>query len=238
MSCSHDATRAPIVSGAALVDSIQSIRGERVILDSVLAVLYGVAVGRLNEAVRRNRARFPPDFMFQLTAQELSNLKSQTVISSRGGRRHRPYAFTEQGVAMLSSVLRSPRAVAVNIEIMRAFVRLRRWMADSRELTARLDELESRYDSQFKVVFDAIRQLMEAVGAVTRVTPRRRGAGRRAATRPPPSGHGNAVAPLDWRAGLDAAATPTEPMALGLAARGDARPGARDGCVGHRPARL
>jgi len=148
------------VSVSPLVDSILSIRGERVILDSVLAVLYGVTVGAINQAVRRNPNRFPSDFMFQLTMQELTNLKSQTVISSWGGRRHRPYAFTEHGVAMLSSVLRSPRAVRVNIEIMRAFVRLRRWMADSRELAARLDELESRYDSQFKVVFDAIRQLM------------------------------------------------------------------------------
>ena len=148
------------MSVSPLVDSILSIRGERVILDSVLAVLYGVTVGAINQAVRRNPNRFPSDFMFQLTMQELTNLKSQTVISSWGGRRHRPYAFTEHGVAMLSSVLRSPRAVRVNIEIMRAFVRLRRWMADSRELAARLDELESRYDSQFKVVFDAIRQLM------------------------------------------------------------------------------
>ena len=137
------------------------LRGERVLLDWTLARLYGVTAKRLNQAVRRNRTRFPSDFMFRLSAEEMANLKSQSAISSWGGRRHRPYAFTEHGVAMLSSVLRSPRAVRVNIEIMRAFVRLRRWMADSRDLAARLDELESRYDSQFKVVFDAIRQLME-----------------------------------------------------------------------------
>lgn len=143
--------------------AIIAVRGERVILDSVLAALYGVSVGRLNEAVRRNQPRFPSDFAFQLSAEELDSLRSQFVTSSsRGGRRHRPYAFTEHGVAMLSSVLRSPRAVQVNIEIMRAFVRLRRWMADGRELTARLDALEAKYDSSFKLVFDAIRQLMEA----------------------------------------------------------------------------
>ena len=146
-----------------LIESIVCIRGERVILDSVLAALYGVSVGQLNQAVKRASARFPADFMFQLTAEETANLRSQIVTSSsRGGRRHRPYAFTEHGVAMLSSVLRSPRAVRVNIEIMRAFVRLRRWMADSRELSARLDALEARYDSSFKQIFDAIRQLMEA----------------------------------------------------------------------------
>jgi hypothetical protein len=106
-------------------------------------------------------ARFPQDFMFQLTEKEFSNLKSQIVISSWGGlRRARPYAFTEQGVAMLSSVLNSERAVKVNIEIMRAFVRLRQILASNKELAKRLDELEKKYDSQFKVVFDAIRQLM------------------------------------------------------------------------------
>ena len=142
---------------------IVSLRGERVILDTVLAALYGVSVGQLNQAVKRASARFPADFMFQLTDEEADDLQPRaSAPRSRGGRRHPPYAFTEHGVAMLSSVLRSPRAVRVNIEIMRAFVRLRRWMADSRELTARLDALEARYDSSFKLVFDAIRQLMEA----------------------------------------------------------------------------
>lgn len=131
-------------------------------LDVDLAKLYGVTVGRLNEAVKRNGKRFPGDFMFQLSLQELRNLKSQIAISSSrwGGRRHQPYAFTEQGVAMLSSVLNSERAVQVNIEIMRAFVRLRELIASNKGLAKRLDELERKYDAQFKVVFDAIRELM------------------------------------------------------------------------------
>jgi hypothetical protein len=138
------------------------IRGHKVMLDVDLAKLYGVTVGRLNEAVKRNGKRFPGDFMFQLSLQELRNLKSQIAISSSrwGGRRHQPYAFTEQGVAMLSSVLNSERAVQVNIEIMRAFVRLRELIASNKGLAKRLDELERKYDAQFKVVFDAIRELM------------------------------------------------------------------------------
>ena len=138
------------------------IRGHKVMLDADLAELYGVSVGRLNEAVKRNRNRFPDDFMFQLTKHEFEDLKSQFAISSSGwgGRRHPPYAFTEQGVAMLSSVLRSKRAIRVNIEIMRAFVRLRQILASHKELAHKLDELEKKYDAQFKVVFDAIRELM------------------------------------------------------------------------------
>ena len=117
------------------------IRGQKVMLDVDLANLYGVTVGRLNEAVKRNSKRFPCDFMFQLSLQELRNLKSQIAISSSrwGGRRHQPYAFTEQGVAMLSSVLNSERAVQVNIEIMRAFVRLRQMIASNKGLAKRLD---------------------------------------------------------------------------------------------------
>ena len=151
--------------------AIYLIRGQRVMLDVDLAWLYGVTVGRLNEAVRRNINRFPADFMFQLNKDEFEelksrrgsvNLKSQIAISSSGwgGRRHPPYAFTEQGVAMLSTVLRSDRAIHVNIEIMRAFVRLRRMLATNADLERRLNELEKKYDAQFKVVFDAIRQLM------------------------------------------------------------------------------
>lgn len=124
-------------------------------------MLYGVVTKVLIQAVKRNRTRFPADFMFQLTAKEAANLRSQIVTSSsHGGRRTRPYVFTEQGVAMLSSVLRSRRAVAVNIEIMRTFVRLRQMISEHRDLARRLDELESRYDDQFKVVFDAIRSLI------------------------------------------------------------------------------
>jgi ORF6N domain-containing protein len=131
-------------------------------LDGDLANLYGVETGHLTRAVRRNRGRFPDDFMFQLTPEEFENLKCQFGISSSGwgGRRHAPYAFTEQGVAMLSSVLKSKRAVLVNVAIMRAFVRLREMITSNKELAKRLDELEKKYDSQFKVVFDAIRQLM------------------------------------------------------------------------------
>jgi hypothetical protein len=150
------------------------IRGQKVLLDSDLAELYGVETRALVQAIKRNLERFPQDFMFQLGAEELANLRSQTVISSWGGRRYAPFAFTEQGVAMLSSVLRSPQAIAVNVEIMRAFVRLRQVLAANDELAARLAELESktellalRHDNladntraQLKQVFEAIRQLM------------------------------------------------------------------------------
>jgi hypothetical protein len=143
--------------------AILVLRGHKVMLDSDLATLYAVETKVLNQAVSRNIERFPEDFMFQLTEAEAVFLRSQTVTlkTGRGGhRKYRPYAFTEQGVAMLSSVLRSPRAVRVNIEIMRAFVKLRELIASNRDLARRLDKLEMRYDAQFKGVFDAIRQLM------------------------------------------------------------------------------
>jgi hypothetical protein len=148
-----------------LVQRIHTVRGHKVMLDADLAELYGVSTKALVQAVKRNPARFPPDFMFSLTDQETANLRSQIVTSSLpsrnwGGRRNAPNAFTEQGVAMLSSVLKSDQAVQVNVEIMRAFVRLRDLVAHDRELARRLNELESRYDNQFKVVFDAIRELM------------------------------------------------------------------------------
>jgi len=139
------------------------LRGRKVLIDSDLAALYEIETRALVQAVKRNPDRFPEDFMFQLTPGEFAGLRSQTVISnraSRGGRRSAPYAFTEQGVAMLSSVLKSPRAIAVNIEIMRAFVRLRLILASNRELARRLDELEARTDARFKAVFEAIRELM------------------------------------------------------------------------------
>jgi hypothetical protein len=131
-------------------------------LDADLAALYRVEVRVLNQAVARNRRRFPPDFLFRLTDKEAGSLRSQTVISNtrRGGRRFRPYAFTEQGVAMLSSVLRSQRAIHVNIEIMRTFVRLRELLGANGELARKLTELERKYDGQFAVVFEAIRELM------------------------------------------------------------------------------
>src|SRR5437870_3705314 len=139
--------------------AIYLIRGEKVMLDRDLAALYEVETRALNQAVGRNRDRFPMDFMFELTRDEILGI-SQIVTSSNLKFSKRVTAFTEQGVAMLSSVLHSARAVKVNIEIMRAFVRLRQILASNTDLSRGLDELESKYDRQFKVVFDAIRQLM------------------------------------------------------------------------------
>jgi hypothetical protein len=140
---------------------IYMLRGHKVMLSPDLADLYEVEPRALVQAVKRNIERFPADFMFQLTAQEFENLKSQIVTSSWGGlRRAVPYAFTEQGVAMLASVLRSKRGVMVNIEIMRAFVRLRQMLTAHADLARRLNALEKKYDAQFRVVFDAIRELM------------------------------------------------------------------------------
>lgn len=170
-----------------LVPLVRFVRGEKVLLDADLAELYGVGTKVLNQAVKRNAERFPADFMFQLTAEEWGNLRSHTVTSSRpggswsqsvtasshGGQRYFPYAFTEQGVAMLSSVLRSPRAVEVNIAIMRTFVQLRRLMDSNRDLARRIEALERRYDEQFATVFDAIKRLIaEDEGKKSR--PRRR----------------------------------------------------------------
>lgn len=150
-----------LVSRESIGSRILWLRSEKVLLSSHLAELYDVETRALNQAVKRNSERFPPDFMFQLTEQEVDLLVSRNVIPHRkyfGGSL--PYAFTEQGVAMLSGVLKSPRAVAVNIEIMRAFVQLRKMLASNAELSRKLATLERKYDEQFKVVFDAIRQLM------------------------------------------------------------------------------
>ena len=151
-----------LISGERIEKAIYLIRGEKVMLDRDLALLYGVETKVLNRAVKRNLQRFPLDFMFQLTPDEAENLRCQIGTSSlrHGGRRYFPYVFTEQGVAMLSSVLNSERAILVNIEIMRAFVKLRQLLASNAELSRRLDELESKYDKHFRVVFDAIRGLM------------------------------------------------------------------------------
>jgi hypothetical protein len=155
-------TQVALISSDTLTGSILVIRGHKVMLDADLAALYGVETKALNQAVRRNIERFPDDFMFQLTSDEMENLRSQTVTaSSWGGRRTRPYAFTEQGVAMLSSVLKSPRAIQVNIEIMRAFVRLRQMVTSNADLARKLNALERKYDGQFKIVFAAIRELTE-----------------------------------------------------------------------------
>jgi hypothetical protein len=142
-------------------NAILLIRGQKVLLDADLAALYGVETKVLVKAVKRNVERFPADFMFQLLPEEVTRLRFQIGTSKRGrgGRRYAPYAFTEQGVAMLSGVLRSPRAVQANIAIMRAFVRLRQMLAAHADLARRLAELEQRYDKQFRVVFEAIRGL-------------------------------------------------------------------------------
>jgi hypothetical protein len=152
-----------IVPVERIENAILFIRGHKVMLDRDLAELYGVETRVLLQAVRRNLNRFPSDFVFQLTVEEDAALRSQ-IVTLKGGRgQHRkylPYVFTEQGVAMLSTVLRSKRAVQVNIEIMRTFVRLRRMLASNEELAHKLAALERKYDAQFKVVFDAIRELM------------------------------------------------------------------------------
>jgi hypothetical protein len=145
--------------------TILLIRGQKVMLDADLAELYGVETGALNRAVKRNIQRFPEDFMFQITIEEAERLRCQTGISKRGrgGRRYLPYVFTEQGVAMLSSVLISERAIQVNIAIMRVFVRLREMIATHKELAFKLVELEERlekHDEQIQNIFEAIRQLM------------------------------------------------------------------------------
>jgi hypothetical protein len=147
-----------------VVQSIRWFRGQKVLLDSDLAALYGVTTGNLNKAVSRNRDRFPSDFMFQLSAEEAEDLIFQIGRSKgRGGRRHRPYGFTEQGIAMLSSVLNSDRAIRVNIAIMRAFVKLRQMLDTNRELARKFSELERRvgkHDQEIAAILEAIRQLM------------------------------------------------------------------------------
>jgi hypothetical protein len=138
------------------------VRGRKVMLDRDLAELYGVTTTRLNEQVQRNLHRFPPDFMFQLTKDEMIYLSSQIAISKRGrgGRRYAPYVFTEHGAVMLASVLNSPIAVEVSVLVVRAFVRMRQALAQHAELRKKIDELEKKYDRQFRAVFEAIRELM------------------------------------------------------------------------------
>ena len=155
------AERQSIIPAERIERAILLIHSQKVMLDRDLASLYQVTTKALNRAVQRNLSRFPEDFMFRLSAEEFESLRCQFGTSKgRGGRRYLPYAFTEQGVAMLSSVLRSERAVLVNVEIMRAFVRMRQLLATNADLARRLDALEKKYDGQFKVVFEAIRELM------------------------------------------------------------------------------
>ncbi len=139
---------------------IFQIRGQKVMLDEDLATIYGVETRRLNEQVKRNRGRFPKDFMFQLTKKEFENLKSQNATSNWGGRRKLPYVFTEHGTVMLASVLKSKKAVQANIQIVKAFVKLREIIASNKELAKRLDEMENKYDKKFSEIFTAIRELM------------------------------------------------------------------------------
>ncbi|MHB8931168.1 MAG: ORF6N domain-containing protein [Melioribacteraceae bacterium] len=150
-----------LVSVEKISSKILWVRGEKILLDRDLAQLYGVEVKVLNQSVRRNIDRFPSDFMFQLSKKEFLNLKSQFVTSSWGGVRKLPLAFTEQGVAMLSSILSSKRAVQVNIAIMRTFVELRRMIDANKELLARIEKLEENYNAKFQIVFEAIKQLMK-----------------------------------------------------------------------------
>ena len=161
----NSASKRAEISVSRIEQKIYVVRGQRVMLDADLAGLYGVKTKILNKAVKRNLDRFPEDFMFQLNNQELEHLRFQngTSKTGRGGTRYLPYAFTEQGVAMLSGVLTSPRAIKVNVEIMRAFVRLRQVLASHRELARKLEELERHlrnHDEQIEAILDAIRQLM------------------------------------------------------------------------------
>jgi hypothetical protein len=188
--------RRTIVTQERIESAVLLLRGEKVLLDADLAELYGVSTKALNQAVKRNRSRFPGDFMFRLAPQELAHWRSQIVTSNPGakmGLRRAPYAFTEQGVAMLSSVLRSQRAVQVNIEIMRTFVRLRRTLAANAELARRLDEVEQRlgsHDEQFGHVIRAIRELLAPPAA-----PQRRRIGFHAAAEDEPAGAGASSPP-------------------------------------------
>ncbi len=152
---------AKLVPTEIIATKILVIRGKRVMLDSDLAVLYEVKTKRLNEQVARNIKRFPEDFMFQLTEEEADSLRSHFATSKRGGRRYLPFAFTQEGVAMLSSVLNSERAIMVNIQIMRAFTQLRRMLLTNTDLRRKINEMEKKYDKQFAIVFQAIKQLLE-----------------------------------------------------------------------------
>lgn len=150
-----------IIPQEGVESKILFIRGKKVMLDKDLASLYGVETKMLNRAIKRNQERFPDDFMFQLSKDELENLRYHFGTSSWGGQRYLPHAFTENGVAMLSSVLNSKRAIQVNIQIMRTFTKIRGLLSQHKDLLRRLDELENKYDAQFRVVFDTIKQMIE-----------------------------------------------------------------------------
>jgi hypothetical protein len=158
------AKRHTLLPAETIEKSILTIRGQRVILDSDLAAIYGVTTARLNQQVRRNRDRFPDDFAYSLTQQEVAPLMLQSATSKtgRGGRRKLPFVFTEYGAVMAANVLNSPTAIHASILVVRAFVRMREMLNAHAELARKVDEMEKKYDSQFKVVFDAFRQLMSA----------------------------------------------------------------------------
>ena len=155
------ATKSAIVPLQRVAMCIHEVRGRRIILDVDLAKIYGVTTKRLNEAVKRNPNRFPSDFAFQLARQEVANLRSQIATSSSyGGTRYLPFAFTEHGAIMAATLLNSPRTVQMSLFVVRAFVKMRDALTGHRDLTRKLEELEKKYDAQFRVVFDAVRQLM------------------------------------------------------------------------------
>ena len=165
--------KAALVAHEQIIKCIRVLRKKKVLLDRDLATLYGVSTKAFVQAVKRNMSRFPLDFMFQLTPREFRGLRSQIVTANM--RRSAPYAFTEEGVAMLSSVLHSRRAIDVNVEIMRAFVRLRELVNEHRDLAQKIDALEKRYDANFQVVFDAIRELVKPAPQPKMPTKRRIG---------------------------------------------------------------
>jgi len=150
-----------LIPAEKIAAKIVIVRDKKVMIDNDLAMLYGVKTGRLNEQVSRNIKRFPEDFMFQLTKEEVLNLKSHFATSSWGGARKLPRVFTQEGVAMLSSALNSERAILVNIQIMRAFTQLRRMLLTNKDLKRKIEEMEKKYDKQFAIVFQAIKQLLE-----------------------------------------------------------------------------
>ncbi len=152
-----------IIKLTEIVSKIYIIRGKKVIFDSDLAIYYNVLTKNLNKAVTRNITRFPSDFMFQLTNDEFNNLKFHFGTSSWGGKRKLPRVFTEHGILMLSSVLRSERAIQVNIQIMRTFTKLREWILSNKDLKTKIEKLEKKYDKQFQIVFEAIKQLFDPV---------------------------------------------------------------------------
>ncbi len=155
------ATESAILRLQYVATCIHEVRGQRVILDGDLARIYGITTKRLNEAIKRNPARFPSDFAFRLTRQEVANLRSQFATSSSyGGTRYLPYAFTEHGAIMAATVLNSPQTVQMSLFVVRAFVKMRDALTGHRDLARKLEELEKKYDNQFRVVFDAVRQLM------------------------------------------------------------------------------